>query len=64
MVATHIKNIKHFGTGMYLRDMNTNFVILHLNVSRLSICSSCELFFIKLLCAILFFVSALTYEIE
>ena len=45
MVATHIETIKHSKlcvTGVYLRDItNTIFVILHLKVSRLSICSSC-----------------------
>ena len=41
MVATHIKMIKQSMlcvTGVYLRDItNTSFVILHLNVSQLSI---------------------------
>ena len=45
MVATYIKQIKHSTfcmTGVYLRDItNTIWVILHLNVSHLSICSSC-----------------------
>ena len=45
MVATHIKKTKHSMlcvTGVYLRDItNTNFVILHLNVSHLSDCFSC-----------------------
>ena len=45
MVATHIKKIKHSTlcvTGVYLRDLtNIIFVILHLNVSHLSVCSSC-----------------------
>ena len=40
MAATHIKKIKQcmlFVTCAYLRDMiNTIFVILHLNVSRLN----------------------------
>ena len=45
MVTTHIKMIKHSMpcvTGVYLRDViNMIFVILHLNVCRLSICSPC-----------------------
>ena len=47
MVATHIKKIKQctlYVTGVYLRGItNMIFVILHLklNVSHLSICSSC-----------------------
>ena len=45
MVAVHIKKIKHSMlcvAGMCLRDTaNTIFVILHLYVSRLSICSPC-----------------------
>ena len=49
MVATHIEKIKHnilCVTGMYLGDItNTISVILHLNVSRLRICSSCYLWF-------------------
>ena len=44
MVATHVKKIKHSMlcvTGVYLREItNTNFVILHLNASGLSVCSS------------------------
>ena len=43
--ATHIKKLKHsmlYETGRYLRDItNMIFVILHLNVNRFSICSSC-----------------------
>ena len=45
MVATNIKKIEHSllcATGVYssgITDMN--FVILHLNVSHLSVCSSC-----------------------
>ena len=45
MVATHIKKIKHNMlclTGVYLRDNQHDFVILHLNVSRLSVCFSCN----------------------
>ena len=45
MVTTHIKKIMHrmlCVTGVYLRDItNMIFVILHLNVSCLNICSSC-----------------------
>ena len=45
MVATHIKKINHSilcVTGVYLRDIiYTIFIFLHLNVSRLSVCSSC-----------------------
>ena len=45
MVATHIKKIKHnmlCMTGVYFRDITSSvFVIVHLNVDRLSICSSC-----------------------
>ena len=44
-VATHIKEIKHsmLGvTGVYLIIMtDMSFVILHLNVIHLSVCSSC-----------------------
>ena len=43
MVTTHIKKIKHSMlcvTGVYLRDLdNMIFVILHLNVSHLSVFS-------------------------
>ena len=46
MVATHIKKIKHnmlCMTGVYLRDITrTVFVILHFNVSCLSICTYCS----------------------
>ena len=45
MVATHIKKIKYSMlcvTGVYRRNVtNTILVILHLNVSHLSFCSSC-----------------------
>ena len=45
MVATHIKKFKHSMlcvTGVYLRDItNIIFAILLLNVSHLSVCSSC-----------------------
>ena len=44
MVATHLKMMKHSVlcvTGTYFRDVtNMIFAILHLNVSRQSICSS------------------------
>ena len=44
MVATHIKNVKHSMlcvTGVYFRDItNIIIVLLHLNNSRLSVCSS------------------------
>ena len=44
MVATHIIQIKHsvfYVTVVYLRDTsNTIFVLLHLNLSRLSVYSS------------------------
>ena len=44
MLASHIKRIKHHRlcvTGVYLRDItNIIIVLLHLNNSRLSVCSS------------------------
>ena len=44
MVAIHIKKIKHSMlcvTGVYLKDIaNTSFVILHLNVNCVSVCTS------------------------
>ena len=47
MVTTHIIKIKHgvlSVTGVYLRDVtDIVFVILHLSVSCLSVCSSCQL---------------------
>ena len=49
MVATHINKIKHsmlHVTGVYLRDKtNMIFVILHLNLSCLSICCSASYLF-------------------
>ena len=46
MVSTHIEKIKHSMlsvTGMYLGNItNMIFVILHLNMSHLSICCSCS----------------------
>ena len=48
MVATHIKKIKHGMlciTGVYLRDITyTIFIVLHLSMSCLSICSFCVFF--------------------
>ena len=48
MVATHIKKINHSMlcvTGVYWRGItNTYSLILHLNVSHLSICSYCNFF--------------------
>ena len=45
MVATHVKKIKHGMlciTGVYLRDITyTIFIVLHLSMSCLSICSFC-----------------------
>ena len=49
MAATHTKKIKHSMlcvAGVYLIDIvDKMFVILHVNVSRLSICCSCWDFF-------------------
>ena len=44
MVAAHVEKINQHMlcvTGVYLRVINTIFVILHLNVSHVSVCSSC-----------------------
>ena len=55
MVATYIKKSKHIRlcvslmTGMYLRDIkNTIFLVLHLNMSHLSVGFSCYEFVIEL----------------
>ena len=49
MAATHTKKVKHSMlcvAGVYLIDIvDKMFVILHVNVSRLSICCSCWDFF-------------------
>ena len=49
MVLTYIEKIGHsmcYVTGVYLRDITQVFFqMLHLNVSHLSICSSCKLIF-------------------
>ena len=56
MVDTLIKQIKHSVlcvSGVYLRDITDMiFVILHLNVGHLSVCSSC---LIKFLFSVLLF---------
>ena len=47
MVSKHTLKVKYSvlcSTGMYSRDItNTIFVILHSNVSHLSVCSACKL---------------------
>ena len=50
-------------TGVYLRDITSiNFIILYLNVSHPSACSSCSLFLLALIVFFCFFLNIFMYQ--